>query len=386
MTTALNILMITTSSIYCIGLLFFFTGLFLPNRKRQNEKPVISIIIAARNEENHIEHILGDLMNQTYPKNKVEIIIVNDHSEDATGQIVETISKKDHRIKYFNVTKTEEGLTAKKNAIFQGIRNSRGEIILTTDADCRVLPTWMETMVSYFEPDVGMVVGFSQLGRKGEKRTLFQKLQAIDFLSLMSAAQGSLNLNWPLAASGQNLAYRRSAFEEVDGFKEIGHRISGDDVLLLQLIHQKTSWKIRFAPSQQCYNTSEPETSIHDFFNQRKRWASNGSYQIRLNRLFFFFVIMTFLVNASLLIGACMVLIFSKSATLLMTSLIIKLCVEGFLIWKGCSIYRRFDLFKIFPLWFVLQIPYVFLVGLLGTIGQFTWKNRIHSPSYSTKK
>lgn len=382
----LNILMIATSFIYCIGLLFFFIGLFFPNRNRKNEKPFVSIIIAARNEENHIGHILKDLMNQTYPKHKLEIIIVNDHSEDATGQIVETMSRKEQSIKYLDVTKTEKGLTAKKNALYQGIGISRGEIILTTDADCRVLSTWVKTLVSYFAPDVGMVVGFSQLGRKGEKRSLFQKLQAIDFLSLMSAAQGSLNLTCPLAASGQNLAYRRSAFEEVGGFKEIGHRVSGDDVLLLQLIHQKTSWKIRFAPSGRSYNTSEPEASFHDFFNQRKRWASNGSYQIRLNKFFYFFIIITFLLNASLFVNTMIVLAVSKPVFGLLICLAAKLCVEGFLILKGCSVYRRLDLLTIFPLWFILQIPYILLVGLIGTVGQFTWKNRKHSPATKIKK
>jgi len=369
-----------------MGLILFFIGLFFPNRKQQDEKPDVSIIIAARNEESYIKHILRDLMDQNYPKNKLEIIIADDHSEDTTGQVVKTFSRKDPRIKYFRVTNIEKSLTTKKNAIFQGIQISRGEIILTTDADCRVLPTWVETMASYFTPNVGMVVGFSQLGCKGKKRSLFQKLQAIDFLSLMSAAQGALNINCPLAASGQNLAYRRSAFEEVGGFNKIGHRISGDDVLLLQLIKQHTPWKIRFAPSPKSYNSSEPEQSLRDLFNQRKRWASNGSYQIKLNKFFFLFVILTFVVNVSLLISLFAVLILSKSAVLIFISLISKLCAEGFLILKGCHVYRRFDLFMIFPLWFILQIPYVFLVGLFGTTGQFTWKNRIHFPSDNTIK
>ncbi len=386
MTSAFDFIIIILTSLYCIGLFLFFIGSFFPNRRQHDDKPHVSVVVTARNEENNIHNILSDLLNQTYPENKVEIIIVNDHSEDSTGEIVQKFSRINRRIKYFPITQMEEGLSAKKNALFQGIQNSQGEIILTTDADCRVLPTWVEVMVSYFTPEVGLVVGFSQLVGKEENRSLFQKLQSLDFLSLMTAAQGAINLNFPLAASGQNLAYRRSAFKEVDGFKRIGNRISGDDILLLQLINRSTSWKIRFAPSPKCYNRSEPEKSFHDFLNQRKRWASNGSYQIKLNKLFFLFILITFLVNALLLIRFSAVFIFIKPTVLLWISLTTKLCFEWLLVLKGCSIYRRFNLIKIFPLWFILQIPYVFFTGLLGTAGQFTWKNKIYSASKTIKK
>ncbi|MCJ7813546.1 hypothetical protein MUP95_09565, partial [bacterium] len=218
------------------------------------------------------------------------------------------------------------------------------------------------------------------------KRSLFERLQSLDFLSLMAATQGALNLNFPLAASGQNLAYRRSAFKDVEGFKRIGHRISGDDVLLLQLIDRNTSWKIGFAPSPKSYNSSEPEKNFRDFLNQRKRWASNGSYQIKLNRLFFLFILITFLVNALILIRFSTAFIFSKLVILSWISLTIKLCTEWLLVLKGCSIYRRFDLIKIFPLWFILQIPYIFIIGLLGSVGQFIWKNRTYSASNTIKK
>ena len=386
MTSTLDFIIIILTSLYCMGLFLLFIGLFFPNRRQHGDKPHVSVIIAARNEEKNIKNILADLLNQTYPENRVEIVIVNDHSEDSTEEIIQAISRKNRRIKYLHITQIEEKLTAKKNALFQGIQNSRGEIILTTDADCKVLPTWVETMVSYFTPDIGMVVGFSQLGRKEEKRSLFERLQSLDFLSLMAATQGALNLNFPLAASGQNLAYRRSAFKDVEGFKRIGHRISGDDVLLLQLIDRNTSWKIGFAPSPKSYNSSEPEKNFRDFLNQRKRWASNGSYQIKLNRLFFLFILITFLVNALILIRFSTAFIFSKLVILSWISLTIKLCTEWLLVLKGCSIYRRFDLIKIFPLWFILQIPYIFIIGLLGSVGQFIWKNRTYSASNTIKK
>lgn len=373
----LNYLLIIISSIYFIVLFVFFIGLFFPNKKRQPSQHKVTVIIAARNEEKNIANILTDLINQTYPRYKYEVIIVDDHSTDRTVEVAQQIAADNSNIKILRVKDDSTGqLKAKKNAIYQGITSSSGEIILTTDADCRVEPEWIETMVSYFTEEVGMVVGFSQMGKRGVKRSLFEQLQAIDFLALLSAAQGSLNFNYPLAATGQNLAYRKEAFEQVGGFRDIGNRISGDDVLLLQLINKKTDWKIRFAPDQKTFNYTSPESTFKQFSNQRKRWASNGSYQFKLNKGFFIIVFNTFLINFLILTYLPILLILSKNLNIALSCLFFKFIIELLIILKGALVYARTDLIKCYPLWVILQIPYVVIVGLMGNIGKFVWKGR----------
>ena len=386
MITVYYIVLIVATSVYSIGLLCFFIGLFFPNMNRQEKRYLVSVVIAVRDEEENIGLLLSDLVNQTYPNDSFEVIVVNDHSEDGTVRVIEKFVQKASNIRLIHAVETEKGLTPKKNALYQGIKRSRGEIILTTDGDCRVLPTWVETIVSYFRPDVGMVVGFSQLGRPGEKRPVFQKLQAVDFLSLMAAAQGALNLGWPLAASGQNLAYRRAAFDEVGAFSRIGHRVSGDDVLLLQLIRRLTAWKIRFAASEQAFNVSPPEKTLSDLLNQRKRWASNGSYQFILNKPFFLYVLTTFLVNLSLLAAVPIYCLTSAGLFISLSCLLVKFVVEGLIVVKGCHVYHRFDLMKAFPFWFMLQIPYVIVVGVIGSLGGFAWKKRNHRNNRGRKR
>jgi cellulose synthase/poly-beta-1,6-N-acetylglucosamine synthase-like glycosyltransferase len=231
-------------------------------------------------------------------------------------------------------------------------------------------------MVSYFTDDVGMVVGFSQLGNKGKAYSLFEKLQALDFLSLMAAAQGSLNLNCPLAASGQNIGYRRSAFDAVGGFEKIKHRISGDDVLLLQLIRKYTDWKISFAPSPAAFNWAEPEKTLKSFLNQRKRWASNGTYQIKLNSGFFFFIVSVFLMNLIVIFGTAFYIFIYHSITIPILSLLVKFFIELLITLKGALIYQRADLLKYFPIWAIVQMPYVIFTGLMGSLGRFIWKDR----------
>jgi len=379
------LLLIIITAIYFILIFIFITGLFLPNKRTTTKKFEVSVVIAARNEEKNIGFILEDLVNQTYSHDLYEVIIVNDGSDDATGEIVDSYVNHYPFVKHLRANvDNKNGLIAKKNALNQGIQLSSGELILTTDADCRVKSTWIETMTSYFTENVGMVVGFSQLGNPKKQYSTFEQLQAVDFLSLMGAAQGSLNLGCPLAASGQNLAYRRAAFDEVNGYQRIKNRISGDDVLLLQLVHKLTKWKIRFAPSAKAFNWTQPEKTIKSFLNQRKRWASNGSVQLRLNITFFIFLSIMFSVNAILFIGTPIYFMIYHSIQIPMQCLIIKFFIEFLIMYKGSKIYKRTDLIKYFPFWALLQMPYIVFTGILGTLGHFKWKDRGHFQELTT--
>jgi cellulose synthase/poly-beta-1,6-N-acetylglucosamine synthase-like glycosyltransferase len=372
----LVIMLLIISTCYSVGLIIFWIGLFKKNHNRNEKQYTVSVIIAARNEEHYIHKLLDGIIRQTYPKELIEIIVVNDFSTDRTAAVVEKYIQKDHRIKLIHVSGNDQGLIGKKNALHKGIKNSVGELILTTDADCKVLPTWIETMVSYFYPDVGMVAGFSQLDRYQEKLPLFQKLQSIDFLALFSVGHGAINLGIPLSASGQNLAYRREVYEDVGGFSLISKRITGDDVALLQMVNKRTKWKICFASSKHAFNVSRPEQTMTGFLNQRKRWASDGSYQFKLNKVFFSYTVITYLVNLFLLFSVPLAIILGHSLLGIFVGTMIKFLSESLLLLKGCSIYERLDLLKYIPLWLILEIPYVVYVGLTGTIGSFKWKDR----------
>jgi len=373
------------TGIYCFILLFFLIGLFFPNKHRTSKKYCVSVVVAARNEQQNIENLLSELIAQSYPSDMYEIIIVNDGSEDRTGEIVDCYARKFSNVKHIQATPdTTTGLFAKKNALNQGIQSSKGEIILSTDADCHIKPAWIETMVSYFADGVGMVVGFSQLGNNQNRCSLFEKLQAMDFLSLMGAAQGSLNFGCPLAASGQNIGYRRAAFDAVGGYEKIKHRISGDDVLLLQLVRKHTNWKIKFAPLPAAFNWTRPEKTLKSFLNQRKRWASNGSYQIKLNLGFFLFILSVFLMNAFVILGTSIYALIYHAITIPLLSLLVKFFIEFLITFKAATVYQRHDLLKYFPIWAVVQIPYVVFTGLLGSLGHFIWKDRKYFQEVTT--
>jgi cellulose synthase/poly-beta-1,6-N-acetylglucosamine synthase-like glycosyltransferase len=370
---------IVLTAIYAATILLFIAGMMIRRRGQSMDKPRVSVIIAARNEENNIGDILSDLVNQSYSPDLYEVIIANDHSHDRTAEVVSRFSNDFANVTLLNIETTPPNFSPKKYAIQKAVNMSTGDIILATDADCRVGQKWIESMVSYFEPAIGFVIGFSQFGAKGEKQNFIERFQAFDFVTLMGAAVGTTNLGFPLAASGQNLAYRKSIFEEIGGYKKIAHRVSGDDVLLLQLVRKFTSTKIVFAGDPETFAVSAPQPTLKDFINQRKRWASNGSIQIKLNFGFFLYLLQVLLFNAALLLGLAAAMLSGQYIGVMLICFGTRILSEFLIALRAALYFDRTDLLKYFPLWFLAQIPYIVGVGLAGTFGKFKWKERQHS-------
>ena len=148
---------ILSAVIYLLILLYLIIGIIRTKTKLTNKQPFVSVIVAAHNESQNIVACLDALLNQCYPEEKMEIIIINDRSEDDTGLILEEYENNNNILHVVTVSECEEGMSPKKNAISQGINISSGDIIITTDADCRVPKLWLKTMLSYFTPETGVV-------------------------------------------------------------------------------------------------------------------------------------------------------------------------------------------------------------------------------------
>ena len=355
-----------------VGLCFFFGLCRLKHQPRSADAPFISIVIAARNEADYIGRCLDSLKRQTYPTDRFEILVVDDDSTDGTSRVVASAGMDNLRL--LSVGDRFLDMAAKKRPMSVGIQHARGEWILTTDADCTAPPTWVAGVASYMEADAGVVIGFSQLGKT---RSFFHRLQALDFFALMAAAAGAAGVGMPLAASGQNFAYRKSLFERVGGFREIAHRPSGDDVLLLQLLREAWDGRVAFADAPCAFVTTHRPETPSSLWQQRKRWASNAAYQLRLNPGFFAYIAAVFAVNALIPIGLFFALMDGdyKLPLLCWGS---KILADALVVGKGVLTFKRGDLLSAFPIWAIAQIPYIALVGMAGTARGFTWKGRRH--------
>jgi cellulose synthase/poly-beta-1,6-N-acetylglucosamine synthase-like glycosyltransferase len=368
----LGIILGLLTTLYSATVWFFFLGLGKMRKGRSRTTPSVSVIVAARNEEGHIRACLESLLRQTYA-GSYDITVVDDQSTDGTAEVVQELAQEHLNLRLIQVREIQKGWAPKKHALNQAIENSTGEIICTTDADCTVLPTWIQGLVQQFEPSVGMVVGLVQIRQSSRRGSLWTRLQALELFSLFVTAAGGIGQKSAFSASGGNLAYRREAFRQANGFQHIKHLISGDDDLLLQRMVAKSDWDAEFCSGPGTFVTTEPMPNLRAFLRQRRRWASKAPHQ---RRSLFFFLLVTYLLNLSLLVTIPVTLLVGRWMIPPLVCLAVKAFSELGLLWRGRRLLGPRDLLGIFPLWELSHIPYVAFMGMAGLVGGLTWRGR----------
>ena len=230
----------------------------------------VSILIAAKNEGQNIEKLLQSLYNQSFSKEKFEIIIVDDHSDDDTFEISEDFSVRHPELNLKLLKATGSG---KKQAISQALHVAENELVMVTDADCELPQRWIEVMVSYFlNHNLKMLLGPVLLSPAD---TMFEKLQVLEHLSLIACTAGSAAIRMPVMCNGANMMYDRKAALEVEKYRNDMKIASGDDMFLMeQFIRHYGSESVRFILDNQAIVKTATMPNLKAFFRQRRRWAS----------------------------------------------------------------------------------------------------------------
>jgi len=363
--------------LYVLGIAWFIAGM-RGNGRSTLATPFASVVGAARDEAKNIRACLDGLLAQDYPADGYEIILVDDGSTDGTGEIVREVAASAPGLRLLRTQDAYGRSGSKKAALTLGIEAARGEIVLTTDADCRVPSSWVRGMVGGFDEETGMVAGFSQIGDPGQVRGLRMGYEAVDFLCLMGCILGSAGHGHAMAASGQNLAFRKAAFHQVGGYEQVEHRASGDDVLLLQMIRRFTRWGIAFSRSPEAFVAHPPSSSWRGLLQQRTRWASNAPCQLRFDPLFFGYMVVTFTMDLMLVLSPLLVWAGGLSPAWAGGSWGIKSLAEFAIFFRSARFFSRGDLLRHFPPWTLLQPLHVVVVGALGCLGIFSWKGKQH--------
>jgi cellulose synthase/poly-beta-1,6-N-acetylglucosamine synthase-like glycosyltransferase len=357
--------------------LFFRIGLGRLRERRATPQPPVSIIVPARDEEALLPRCIASLQRQQgYPPERIEIIVVDDRSEDSTAEIVRRFAARDPRVRLLQVEGNPKGYSPKKNAVDQGIAVARGEILLPIDADCEAHPGWLAAMVRAFEPDVAMVSGFAELDRPDHAEELFIRIQSLELLSLFACAAGSTTMGWILASSGACQAYRRSTWEAIGGFGEIGPLVSGDDDLMAQRVARLAPGRIVFALDPAARVLTEPMRTLRGFYEQRKRWGSKYTHH---KPSYVAFLTLFYILNLLLISGPALVWLGGAAALPpLLLALLLKWGAEYALLARAATLFRRRDLLRYFPLWALLHLPYIALMGPISLFGKVVWKGRTH--------
>jgi cellulose synthase/poly-beta-1,6-N-acetylglucosamine synthase-like glycosyltransferase len=266
--------------IFIIALSFYFlqTVVLTIGAKKKFRKlessalPSISILVAARNEENNIIDCLRSLDNLDYPDGKIQIIIIDDNSEDNTFQLTNDFIKSKKKFLLLETTEKIGELKGKTNAIANALRYASGEIILTTDADCRVSNSWAKTLASYYtDESIAMVFGYTNQFDNSN----FEAAQSIDFLYVLGVGAGTMNMGLPLSGIGNNMSYRKSVYDEVGGYEAIPFSITEDSKLLNEISKLK-KYNILFPLDAEGLVTSKACEDIKSVYWQKKRWGVGG--------------------------------------------------------------------------------------------------------------
>jgi len=356
---------------YCALLVVFMIGWSAIKEKRHVDNDEVntfySIVVPVRNEEINLPLLLQsfDLLN--FPLNQFEVILVDDHSEDNSELVFEN-HQRESEISLHWIRLEDE--TGKKAALNQGIIQSNGHVIVTTDADCVVSPDWLNTYHSFYQnPETKMVFGPVAFHSNG---CLFNNLQQIEFLSLIGAGAASLQLKAPNMCNGANLSFSKEAFLEVGGYKENKHLASGDDEFLMHAIYRKYPYGVHFNKSEKALVNTYSSKDMLSFFSQRKRWASKWNHYNNSKAKY----MALFIATANLVILYSLLSSLISPSFTLIGLLILKIVLEGIFIYRVMNLYKK--PFKILH-FLLLEICYPFYVVLFGiasNFGAYVWKGR----------
>lgn len=337
--------------------------------RRSNE--FVSVIIPFKNEEKNIIPNLKSIIKQKFPFNNLEVIYVDDNSDDKSLLLLEEYPKP-QIIKLLKTEFDQDDKAHKKKVLKYAIEQAKGEIIITTDADCVHGPNWLTNMVNQFDKNTAFVSGPVQFISDG---SFFQELQKLEFSSLILVGAGLIGINKPIICNAANLGFRKSVFNNVGGYEDNLNISSGDDEFLMQKIFRETDYQIKFCLNKEAISFTNPNYSFREFYQQRKRWASKGFHYVnkhiimKLVLIFFFYLS----IPTQLLFG-----LFYKNIYLItfIFSMMFKALIEYKIVQiDGLKLFNKTK-FYIFFFAEIFHIPYIIISSISGIFGNYEWKGR----------
>lgn len=340
--------------------------------------PSATVIVAARNEEDNLPHLLAALKDQSIPGDRFEIIVVDDGSTDKTAEILTQWARDLPNLHLIHLDETPADWAPKKWALAVAIKRATGEVILATDADCRPGTQWVQTILQYFVDDeTGMVYGPAPL--VGSRHNAWAKALFLDSCAVDALAAAGTGLGMALTCTGRNLAYRRRVFDEVGGYEDVAHFISGDDDLLMQKIAATGHWKIRFALNPAAVVSSPQPAGFKAFVRQRLRFASKGLAYYGIPTSLGLKLVLPFIYVASLAAAGSILSFLYTGNVAWMLPLALKLAGEAGLVYTYLHRVGRRVGPGIFLLTGLVHPFYVVLFGVLGNFLKISWKDREYS-------
>jgi cellulose synthase/poly-beta-1,6-N-acetylglucosamine synthase-like glycosyltransferase len=237
--------------------------------------PTVAVVVAARDEEDCIGRCLDALQAQDYPAGRLTLVVADDHSTDATAEVVRQRAEAGgtHAVRYLRVPDPVGHLRGKAQALHTAFEAVEADVVLITDADCAPVPTWARTLASAFADEgVGIACGLARLEERAGRP--FDRVQALDWELLIGAVSAAAEAGLPATGMGNNMGVRRAAYLGVGGYPALPFSVT-EDFTLVQAV-AKAGWRVRFPLDAPAVVWSLPADSVAEAYGQRRRWARGG--------------------------------------------------------------------------------------------------------------
>jgi biofilm PGA synthesis N-glycosyltransferase PgaC len=346
---------------YIAILVCFYIVLRGINHPRKFITPTVSLVIAARNEQNRIVPFLQTLELVEYPSNQLEVVFIDDASTDATATMIEQYCKQHPNWRLLRF-KNKRGQIA---AISEGIASSKGEIIVNTDADCLVQREWLREIISCFAPDVSMVLGYSPFVHNS--KIIYWYMAFDNIVSAISQAVFT-KIGFPLSSTGRNLAYRRTAYNSVGGYSSLMGFRSGTDTHLTLLFKKNKIGRMVYCLHPKSFvQTQAPEKLLDVFFREVRR----NSLTFKRPFPCILFSIAAFLSYISPFLLLCLSLPWPLIGISL---LLLRYLIEFTCIKKGANMLKEMHLSVSFPIMQLIYPICLLFFNVLGASQLYHWK------------
>ena len=334
-------------------------------------KTTFTVIIPFRNEAENLPALLNSIAELNYQNSLFEIILVNDDSEDISKEIVSKFMSTS-ALDITLIENERQSNSPKKDAISSAIKISKYDWIITTDADCVLPKYWLDSLDVFVQQnDVKMVVGpvtYHQVNG------FLQHFQLLDFLSLTGSTIAGFGINKPFLCNGANLGYKKSLFNDINGFEGNDTIASGDDIFLMEKALKTDKNSVKYLKSKQATVQTLAQPNFKSLLAQRIRWANKTSnYNNNFAKLVGLLVL---LANSVVVIGFVLValgLFQFKTFTYLF---LLKLLIDFLLIYKTSVFFSKEQALKYYLPSSLLYPFFSVYVAVVGSFSTYKWKNR----------
>lgn len=337
-----------------------------------------SLIVVFRNEEANLNRLIQNLNELNYPKDKFEVLLIDDASEDGSLDLVKSLQKDLPQLNLRVFELPAPSYSPKKDALELGVRNASYEWIVTTDADCSISKDYLLAYDQFLSVNSSeMIAGPVIISGKD---SFLYRFQSLDFLSLQGATMGGFGGSdfipflSPFMCNGANLCYKKETFSKLEGYSGNKQLATGDDVFMLEKMVKNHPDQVHFIKSRAAVVSTEAKETWKGLVSQRVRWASKtSSYE---NRFAKFVGLLVFIANASLVFGFVLALLGFLNWPYLGVLFVLKLNADFLLIYSTASLWGQENVMKSFVVSSFIYPFFSCWVAINALGGRYEWKGR----------